>query len=195
MEGFFRRNLSGVRLAEGPEARALNRELSSEGFATGQDVFMGSPRPAARETPERLALLGHELSHVVDAGTQPAPVAAGRPVVVRESERRARRSEREIYALARAQQGPLVQKSPKLPMEMAAIRPPEEAAPVQKRVGGRFADTAIQRIERTGERVASIAELLFPRPPRHDLTPLVHHVYQKIKKELAILRERTVGGF
>jgi hypothetical protein len=207
MEGYFRRSLRHVRMSDGPEAQALARDLGVEALATGDRVFLGKPRTAegAGEA-ERLATLGHEIAHVVGepvvavpAQAVPGSAATARYALDR-GERRARQAEREVYAAARRQerpqqqQRPLAQRSPRLPMEVAAIRPPETPEPVQKKASSRFADTAMQFIE-TGSRIADIAQQFFPRPPRADLTALCFQIYQKIKRELAIQRERQAGGF
>jgi hypothetical protein len=206
MERFFQQNLSKVRVHEGSSAQVLNQELGSEAFAVGDDVFLG--RAAVGDDARRLGLLGHEVSHVVGRKKGPAADAyAQRQLVeglLRQSERRARDIERQIVAMARSQQA-AARKTPKLDMALTGVgqyaqpaAPPtgkvDEQLPVQKK-GSKFADTALQMIEASGERLLSPLAAMFPRPPKRDLTPLVYQVWNKIKRELAIERSRRAGGF
>lgn len=197
MEHFFKTNLSKVRVHEGTSAQALNRDLESEAFTAGNDVFLG--RAAVSNESQRLGLIAHEVKHVVD--NRAAETAHKRMVVqtlVTKSERRAREIEREIVSATRDRVRQA--KTPKLSMEMTGVgqRSQEEQVPQQPAIqkkGTKFADTAVQMIEATGERLAKPWEALFPRAPRRDMTPLVYQIWNKIKRELAIDRERRAGGF
>jgi hypothetical protein len=130
MEQFFKKDFGGVRLSDGAAAQSLNRDLGSEAFTTGNDIFVASPaprRPSAAQA-EEVATIGHELAHVVDSGAArpaaptvapaayvapavavPAPAAAPAParrpeptyVAPGDGERRAREAERKILALLR----------------------------------------------------------------------------------------------
>jgi hypothetical protein len=117
---------------------------------------------------------------------------------VEQAERRARAVERQIAAIARVE--PRDRRAPRLPMEMAAVSQHQpsasrgDALPIQKK-SNKVADTALQFIEATGERLARPWAALFPRPPKRDLTPLVYQIWNKIKRQLAVDRERRAGGF
>jgi hypothetical protein len=86
-------------------------------------------------------------------------------------------------------------KPPKLDMAVTGTGRPDKDAPVVQKKGNKFADTALQMIEETGERLLKPWEALFPKPPKRDLTPLVYQIWNKIKRELAVDRERRAGGF
>ncbi|HVY62984.1 MAG TPA: DUF4157 domain-containing protein, partial [Planctomycetota bacterium] len=219
MERFFQKDFGGVRLSDGAAAQSLNRDLGAEAFTTGNDIFVASPAPT-RPVPEqadRIATLGHELSHVVDNSAAPAPVAAAAPAPAArapepsyvasngDAERRAREAERKLFALMRRE--PQSRSStPRIDMthtgvssaaaaKKAAQKKAEIAAeknPVQKK---KAADTQIQTMEKSGSLVPKPWEALFPRPPKRDLTPLVYQIWNKIKKDLSIEMERRSGGF
>jgi hypothetical protein len=234
MEKFFHRDLRGVRVSEGAEARQLNRELGSEAFAAstpaaaakpGADVYVTTPvvagdKPAAAA--ERMAAIGHELSHVIDAQSAPAAEAAPRPAPMRapsapsrlraaarpaprpssaSGEARAREAERQILAIVR--KDPQQRNAPSLPMTHTSVTDGDrhaakaaevaaEKAPIQKKKAG---DTPIQGFEKTGSLVPKPWEALFPRPPKRDLTPLVYQIWNKIKRDLSVEMERRSGGF
>ncbi|MCO5170785.1 MAG: DUF4157 domain-containing protein [Planctomycetes bacterium] len=69
-------DLSGVRIHTGPEAQSLTSSIHARAFATGGDVFFnrGEYDP---HSARGLALLGHELTHVLQqrAGASPLPGA------------------------------------------------------------------------------------------------------------------------
>ena len=72
--------------------------------------------------------------------------------------------------------------------------PSSNELPVQKKAS-KFVDAPVQNVESSGDRAAKPWEAIFPRPPKADLAPLVYQVWNKIKRELAIDRERRAGGF
>lgn len=69
-------DLSGVRVHTGPEAQALARSIHARAFATGNDVFFNQGQ-FDPHSPRGLALLAHELTHVLQqrAGASPLPGA------------------------------------------------------------------------------------------------------------------------
>lgn len=63
-EQAFGRDLSAVRIHDGPDAAELNRRVQARAFTLGQDIFLGAGAPgfgtgAGRE------LLAHELTHTI----------------------------------------------------------------------------------------------------------------------------------
>jgi hypothetical protein len=72
MEGYFGADLGGVRVHDGGEAAALNRELNANAFTVGSDVFFaeGKYNPGSAEG---RATLAHELTHVGQQGGFAAP--------------------------------------------------------------------------------------------------------------------------
>jgi hypothetical protein len=60
METRFETGFDDVRVHTGPQASALNHDLSSKAFTTGSDIFLRSDQGAADSQ-----LLAHELTHVV----------------------------------------------------------------------------------------------------------------------------------
>jgi hypothetical protein len=60
METRFDTDFNDVRVHTGPQASALNHDLSSKAFTTGNDIFLRSEVGAADSR-----LLAHELTHVV----------------------------------------------------------------------------------------------------------------------------------
>ncbi len=213
MERYFRRDLSGVRVHSSPTARQLNRQLDSEAFAVGQDVFVAKTH-YANET-DALGILGHEIAHIVhdrarDAMPEPSAVRPARRdahvvPLPSEAERRARAAEQEIRGLLR--DGPRARRTtPKLAMTHTAITHPGEApeaqAPSRKREPELLqkrapfaADVPLQMHEARGDRTMPFFEMFHPRAPQQDLTPLVYTIWRKIKQELAIENERRTGGF
>ena len=67
MDGHFGADLGGVRVHHDAEAGALNRELNSQAFTVGSDVFLaeGEYNPSSSEGQ---GLLAHELTHVGQQG-------------------------------------------------------------------------------------------------------------------------------
>jgi hypothetical protein len=204
MERFFKRDLSGVKVHEGPQAREANRELGSEAFSTGGEVYVGTPRSSE----DRLAVLGHEIAHALESearrrapasaprrGAEPAPAARPAASAPSAQERRARDAERQIAAALRKE--PRERRAPKLPMTHTRVSSKQAEAedhrsPIQKK---KSADTAIQMFEKSGQVLPKPWEALFPRPPKRDLTPLVYQIWNKIKWNLQIEMERRSGGF
>jgi hypothetical protein len=78
MEAFFDADFSAVRVHLGPEPR----QIGAVAFTVGTDVFF-SPEQYAPHTPDGLALLGHELTHVVQQrdGRVPGPAGGGLALV------------------------------------------------------------------------------------------------------------------
>jgi hypothetical protein len=70
-------DFSRVRVHTGPEADALNKELSAQAFTTGSDIFFkrGAYEPASGGGRE---LIAHELRHVVQQSSGLAKGAGGR---------------------------------------------------------------------------------------------------------------------
>ncbi|MFC1944706.1 DUF4157 domain-containing protein, partial [Chloroflexota bacterium] len=68
MEQAFGADFSGVSVHTGPEADALNQQLSAKAFTTGPDIFFkhGAYDPASSSGGE---LIAHELTHVVQQGS------------------------------------------------------------------------------------------------------------------------------
>ena len=60
MEAATGANLSGVRVHEGSEANALNRQLTAKAFTTGSDIFLRDD-----QSPQDSSLMAHEMAHVV----------------------------------------------------------------------------------------------------------------------------------
>jgi hypothetical protein len=67
MGQFFGADLGGVRVHSDGESEALNRELSSQAFTVGSDIFMGEGKYDPSST-EGQGLLAHELTHVGQQG-------------------------------------------------------------------------------------------------------------------------------
>lgn len=67
VEGFFGRSFGDVRIHTEPEAGQAADVLGAHAFATGNDIYFGRHefRP---DTPQGMALLVHELTHVVQQG-------------------------------------------------------------------------------------------------------------------------------
>lgn len=82
------RDLSAVRIHEGPRAQALAESISARAFTYGAHIWLGAGERADAAT----RTLGHELVHVLQQ-TQPKPLAAAtdaaRPAVVRRRIQRA----------------------------------------------------------------------------------------------------------
>lgn len=82
------RDLSAVRIHEGPRAQALAESISARAFTYGAHVWLGAGERADAAT----RTLGHELVHVLQQ-TQPKPLASGddavRPAAVRRRIQRA----------------------------------------------------------------------------------------------------------
>ncbi|MDO8673628.1 MAG: DUF4157 domain-containing protein [Dehalococcoidia bacterium] len=72
MEAVFGRNLGDVRIHDTNQAGELAGRLEAEAFTLGPQIFSG-PERLAPTSREGLALLGHELTHVVQQ-TQPDAV-------------------------------------------------------------------------------------------------------------------------
>ncbi len=68
MEQAFGADFSGVKVHTDGQADTLNRSLNSRAFATGQDIFFkqGEYNPGSKHGQK---LLAHELTHVVQQGT------------------------------------------------------------------------------------------------------------------------------
>jgi hypothetical protein len=64
MEPRFGTDFSGVRVHTGAESMQMNRELKSQAFTHGQDIYMGADRynPSSESGKQ---LLAHELTHVI----------------------------------------------------------------------------------------------------------------------------------
>jgi Domain of unknown function (DUF4157)/Lipase (class 3) len=60
MEPRFGADFSGVRVHTGSDAVQMNRDVSAQAFAHGQDVYFG-----AGKTPAKDSLTAHELTHVI----------------------------------------------------------------------------------------------------------------------------------
>lgn len=88
MEPRFRADFSKVKVHTGDKAAKLNRQLSAQAFAVGNDLFFGKDKfqPETRDGKE---LIAHELTHTIQQGatvqrseevsvTQPAPVQVQR---------------------------------------------------------------------------------------------------------------------
>jgi hypothetical protein len=63
LEQHFGANLGDVRVHDGDDAAALNREVEAEAFTVGNDVFFAEGKYAPHSVEGR-ALLAHELTHV-----------------------------------------------------------------------------------------------------------------------------------
>jgi len=197
MERFFKRDLSGMRVNDGPAAKELNRELGSEAFAANGEVFVGAPKGGEEQ---QIATLGHEIAHALEQQVQvgrPAARPAPRADAVGSTsqERRARDTERQILSNLRKE--PKERRAPKLPMThtKSASKSAEienERAPIQKK---KAADAPIQMFEKSGQVLPKPWEALFPRPPKRDLSPLVYQIWNKIKVDLEIEMTRRSGGF
>ncbi len=70
MEPRFGTDFSGVRVHTGVEAMQMNRELKSQAFTHGQDIYMGADR-YDRGSTESTRLLAHELTHTIQQGAAP----------------------------------------------------------------------------------------------------------------------------
>lgn len=67
MGEFFGADLGGVRVHSDGESEALNRELNSQAFTVGSDIFMGEGKYDPSSTAGQ-GLLAHELTHVGQQG-------------------------------------------------------------------------------------------------------------------------------
>lgn len=75
-QAFGGADLSSVRVHTGPDARALTSSIHARAFATGGHVFFNQGQ-FDPHSPRGLALIGHELTHVLQqrAGASPLPGA------------------------------------------------------------------------------------------------------------------------
>ena len=64
MEPAFGADFGGVRLHTGPDALQLTRELDSQAFTNGRDIYWGAEAPQA-DSKDGRRLMAHELTHVV----------------------------------------------------------------------------------------------------------------------------------
>lgn len=69
MEQAFGADFSGVQIHTGTEAAQLSQDLQAQAFTHGQDVYFNAGKYQP-ETTEGKRLLGHELTHVVQGGTE-----------------------------------------------------------------------------------------------------------------------------
>jgi hypothetical protein len=72
MEDATGADLSSVRVHEGNEADALNRQLTAKAFTTGSDIFLRSD-----SKPNDSQLMAHELAHVVQQSSGRASSGGG----------------------------------------------------------------------------------------------------------------------
>ena len=73
MEAGFRHNFSSVRLQTDSRAADLARDIHAQAFTRGQDIYSGAGR-YRQDIKEGQRLLAHELTHVVQQGTQIIPL-------------------------------------------------------------------------------------------------------------------------
>jgi hypothetical protein len=79
MQGSFGYDFSNVNVHSSAESGALNQQLGSKAFTTGQDIFFneGAYEPNSSSGKE---LLAHELTHVVQQGTGQVKSSGGMTV-------------------------------------------------------------------------------------------------------------------
>lgn len=82
MESAFDADFGSVRVHEGADASALARDVSATAFTHGEHIYLGSGAQGAH-TEAGQRLLAHELTHVVQARSTPAPASGGAPVIGR----------------------------------------------------------------------------------------------------------------
>ncbi|MBX3472107.1 MAG: DUF4157 domain-containing protein, partial [Planctomycetes bacterium] len=74
-------DLSSVRIHTGPEAQALTSSIHARAFATGRDVYFNQGEYDPNSA-RGLALLGHELTHVLQQRAGASPRHGAAPVEV-----------------------------------------------------------------------------------------------------------------
>jgi len=67
MESRFNADFSGVRIHTGELSVQMNREINSQAFTYGNDIFFNSGKYSAG-TPEGQSLIAHELTHTIQQG-------------------------------------------------------------------------------------------------------------------------------
>lgn len=76
METGFSADFSGVRIHQGADAVAMNRDLKAQAFTHGKDIFFNSGKYEPESTRGKM-LLAHELTHVVQQGAAEQKLAEG----------------------------------------------------------------------------------------------------------------------
>jgi hypothetical protein len=84
VEGSVGLDLSDVRVHTGAGSGALPRDLNARALTHDRDIWLG-----ARESPDDLGLLAHELAHVVQQSRSPSSAAEAAPPIQRQVDARA----------------------------------------------------------------------------------------------------------
>ena len=93
LERYFNRDLSMVQVHTGPVVQRMSETLRADAFTVSNNIYLRSPSVLQRSDAGSLALIGHEVSHVLQQGKQPtrsfiqrAPhtLAASQSMVARE---------------------------------------------------------------------------------------------------------------
>lgn len=72
LERYFDRDLSMVQLHTGPLVQRMSETLRADAFTVSNNIYLRSPSMLQRSDAGSLALIGHEVSHVLQQGKQPA---------------------------------------------------------------------------------------------------------------------------
>lgn len=111
MEGAFGHQFSAVRVhADGPADR-LNRTLNADAVTVGSNIFFRTER-FRPQSPAGRHLLAHELAHVVQQGSGPAPPQASAANVSHPADLAERQASRAADAVARGERAPQLPAAP-----------------------------------------------------------------------------------
>lgn len=171
-----------ARLHRGAAAASAARELSAEAFTIGPDIFFGEGRYAP-ENREGYGLLAHELTHV---GQQAAQVgdrmrfftAQGGDAMETEAQQTAAEAVASDDNEKRNRTGGAAHQAAAPPRPALAF-----SLPSQRSAGG-LSIPAQKATEESGEAGAKV------RPAQADARAVTDRVYELMKQEIALGRER-----
>jgi len=210
MESLLEDDFGDVRIHTDSTAAEAARELQADAFAVGRDVFFATGR-AAFHTPQGMALLGHELTHVRqtrEAGQSHPPATALQAAA---EEKEAVANEQAVRGLLGADGPPRLRwQSPPMDLPDRGVRK-VETSQGQGLGSGAGAVGAVQGTGLTGIARASATRAVEPAPLPVEVTPaalesqppsigeeasidldvLAGRVYDLIMQRLTLERERV----
>jgi hypothetical protein len=209
VEGLLGDDFGDVRLHADPLAAQTARELKADAFTAGRDVFFATGKDVF-DTPEGIALLGHELIHVRE-GSEAAQGQLARSTLRRAvEENEAAASERALRRLVEADEPPrLGWQRPNMDLPDLGIGAGEDLRTPELKRGGQpitvspgSSSTGVARAPaarspepaaapREGAAASSEAESSAGQKAAADLDTLARQVYDLIMRRLTLERERV----